>query len=93
MAVDPGSLPSGGASPGGASAASLALRGAAVLQGAVQPGRRGAWVRLQRRQGARWVLAADVRLGRGGRYAVTAPQPGTYRVLAGRDPGPSVRVG
>ena len=93
VAVDPGSLPSGGASPGGASAASLALRGAAVLQGAVQPGRRGAWVRLQRRQGARWVLAADVRLGRGGRYAVTAPQPGTYRVLAGRDPGPSVRVG
>ena len=58
-----------------------------------QPGRRGAWVRLQRREGARWVLAADVRLGRGGRYAVTAPQPGTYRVLAGRAAGPSVRVG
>ena len=71
----------------------MGLRGAVVVEGAVQPGRRGSWARLQRREGTRWVLAADVRLGGGGRYAVTAPQPGTYRVLAGRTAGPSVRVG
>ncbi len=93
VVVDPGSVPSGGISTGGAGAAAVGLRGAVVVEGAVQPGRRGSWARLQRREGTRWVLAADVRLGGGGRYAVTAPQPGTYRVLAGRTTGPSVRVG
>jgi stage II sporulation protein D len=92
VVVDPGSAVSGGTAPGAARAAAVGLR-AAVLHGAVLPGRRGAWVRLQRRAGARWVLAADVRLGRGGTYAVTAPQPGTYRVLAANAAGPTVRVG
>jgi len=78
---------------GGATASAATLAPAGVLRGRVQPGRRGATLTVQRRDGGHWVTAATTTLGAGGRYAVAAPSRGIYRVLAAGGVGPAVRVG
>jgi hypothetical protein len=49
-------------------------------------------VRVERRQGGRWVAAAGAKVGRHGRYSVALPGPGVYRVVYGTAVGPDVRV-
>jgi hypothetical protein len=39
------------------------------------------------------VKATDARVLRGGRYSVSVPGPGVYRVVYGKAVGPDVRVG
>jgi stage II sporulation protein D len=80
--------PTGGVSPVARAAAADASR----LEGTIAPARVGRWVRVERREGTRWVAAADARVLRGGRYSVAVPGPGVYRVVYGQAVGPSVRV-
>jgi hypothetical protein len=49
-------------------------------------------VRVQRKAGSRWVLAAVTVAGRGGVYRTTVPEPGLYRVVAHGAIGPIVRI-
>jgi hypothetical protein len=65
---------------------------AARLEGTIAPARAGRWLHVERRQGTRWVSAADAQVGRGGRYSVAVPGPGLYRVAYGRAVGPTVRI-
>jgi stage II sporulation protein D len=81
---------SGGTAP--VAPAGSARAGRTVLAGTIAPGRRGAWLRVQRRVGGHWVTYAWDTLERGGRYAVRIAGPGTYRVLYRGAPGPSVTV-
>jgi hypothetical protein len=62
------------------------------VEGTIAPARAGRWLRVERRQGSRWVTAVDARVGRGGRYSVAVPGPGLYRVVYGTATGPDVRV-
>jgi stage II sporulation protein D len=78
----------GGVSPVARAAAAHASR----LEGTIAPARVGRWVRVERREGTRWVAATDSRVLRGGRYSVAVPGPGVYRVVYGQAVGPSVRV-
>jgi hypothetical protein len=78
----------GGISPAARAAAAHATR----IEGTIAPARTGRWVHVERRQGTRWVPAADAQVLRGGRYSVAVPGPGVYRVVYGRAVGPSVRV-
>jgi stage II sporulation protein D len=87
-ATPPAGDPSGGVAP---SARAAALGGPRV-EGTIAPARAGRWVRVERRRGARWVTAADAKVGRGGRYSVAVPGPGRYRVVYGTATGPDVRV-
>jgi stage II sporulation protein D len=87
----PGDPSTGGASPDGLRA-SAARATVPRVAGTVTPARRGAWLRLQRRDGRDWRTVAETRLGASGRYAITAPARGTYRVVVGGDAGPSVGV-
>jgi stage II sporulation protein D len=80
--------PTGGVSPVARAAAAHATR----VQGTIAPARTGRWLHVERRQGTRWVTAADAQVLRGGRYSVTVPGPGVYRVVYGQAVGPSVRV-
>jgi SpoIID/LytB domain protein len=80
--------PTGGVSPVARAAAADASR----LEGTIAPARVGRWVRVERREGTRWVAAADARVLRGGRYSVAVPGAGVYRVVYGQAVGPSVRV-
>jgi stage II sporulation protein D len=80
--------PTGGVAPSARAAAAHATR----LEGTIAPARAGRWVRVERRQGTRWVVAADATVLRGGRYSVAVPGPGVYRVVYGQAVGPSVRV-
>jgi stage II sporulation protein D len=81
---------SGGTAP--APPAGSARAGRTLLTGAITPGRRGAWLRVQRRVGGRWVTYAWDTLGHNGRYAVRLAAPGTYRVLYRGSAGPAIRV-
>jgi stage II sporulation protein D len=81
--------PTGGAQPTVRAASARAPR----LQGTIAPAKRGAWLRVERRVGTRWVTAVDAKVGRGGRYSVALPRPGTYRVVYRAAVGPDVRVG
>jgi SpoIID/LytB domain protein len=64
-----------------------------VLSGQIAPAKPGARVRVERRDGKRWVLAVDAPLAADGRYAVAVPGAGVYRVLYAKDvTGPAVRV-
>jgi stage II sporulation protein D len=80
--------PTGGVSPVARAAAARAAR----LEGTIAPARTGRWLRVERRQGTRWVTATDAKVLRGGRYSVAVPSPGVYRVVYGQAVGPSVRV-
>ena len=51
-----------------------------VLSGRIRPASGGAWARVERLEGSRWSLYADVLLERGGRYSATVPGSGRYRV-------------
>jgi stage II sporulation protein D len=84
----PAGDPTGGVAP---SARAAALRNPRV-EGTIAPARAGRWIRVERRQGGRWVTAADAKVGRGGRYSVAVPGPGLYRVVYGAATGPDVRV-
>jgi stage II sporulation protein D len=81
---------SGGTSPAARAAAADA---GGVLAGRIVPVRRAAEVRVQRRVGRSWKLAAVTLAGRGGVYRTTVPGPGVYRVVARGVVGPAVRVG
>jgi stage II sporulation protein D len=81
---------SGGTAP--SAPAGSARAGRMALAGTITPGKRGAWLRVQRRAGHHWATYAWATLERGGSYAVTLGGPGTYRVLYRGAPGPSVRV-
>jgi stage II sporulation protein D len=80
--------PTGGVAPSARAAAVSAAR----IKGAIAPARAGRSLRVERRQGRRWVLAVRARVGRGGRYSVAVPGPGVYRVVYGAAAGPDVRV-
>jgi stage II sporulation protein D len=80
--------PTGGVSP----IARAAAAHASTIEGTIAPARAGRWVRVERREGTRWVAAADTKVLRGGRYSVPVPGPGVYRVVYGQAVGPSVRV-
>jgi len=83
------STPGGGVAPR-ALRSSTAPR--AELRGRVSPRPAGGWVHVQRRVGDSWVGVVDAQVGAGGRYAARVAQPGVYRVVAGEDVGPAVRV-
>jgi stage II sporulation protein D len=91
----PGGLP-GGPAEGGAGGdgvrAAAVRETVGVVSGIISPARAGAWARLQRRSGDRWATVAQAHLGRSGRFTITAPGRGEYRVAIGADAGPGVRV-
>lgn len=62
------------------------------VSGRITPSTRGKQVRLQQRQGRRWVTVTKSRIRKGGSYRLTAPKPGRYRVVYGSAPGPTLRV-
>lgn len=70
--------------------AQTSRRHAGLIHGTIWPARRGAWASVQRREGARWVHAVDVQLGRRGSYSTTLPGPGSYRVRLDGEAGPVV---
>jgi stage II sporulation protein D len=64
-----------------------------VLAGSVRPGAQGNRVTIQvRGPGGGWRKTETVRLGKGGRFAVTVPRPGVYRTVYQGLDGPSVAV-
>jgi stage II sporulation protein D len=82
----------GGVSARAASARAAGVR-APMLSGTIAPAKPGARIRVERRAGARWVLAVDAQLDAKGRYAVAVGSKGVYRVrYAGTVTGPAVRV-
>jgi hypothetical protein len=64
-----------------------------VLRGTVIGPARGTLLHVQVQRGGAWTEVARTRIGRGGRYAWTADQRGTYRVVHQNAAGPAVRVG
>jgi hypothetical protein len=60
--------------------------------GSFDPAPRSQRLALERRSGRGWRRVGSARTGRGGRYRVRVPGPGTYRVRAGTVAGPAVRV-
>jgi stage II sporulation protein D len=64
----------------------------AQLRGRVSPRPSDGWVHVQRRSGGAWVSVVDAKVGKGGRYAARVARTGSYRVVAGEDAGPTVRV-
>ena len=84
-------LPTGGATPQFARAAVLGP-GIATLGGRVDPVRPGAFVTVQRYDGAGWVTLFDVPVHAGGRYAARLRAGGLHRVLYDGSAGPSVLV-
>jgi stage II sporulation protein D len=87
--------PSGGSSTGGSAntdgsgGASAARLSPLYAVGTISPAQRGAWVSVQAQRGGTWQPAVDAQVGRGGRYSVRLPGPGTYRVVYGGDAGPT----
>lgn len=86
----PSSGGSGGASGPGGATANTSRVAPLVISGQITPGQRGRWATVERRDGATWVRAVDVLLGRGGRYRTTLPARGVYRVRYGDMTGPAV---
>jgi stage II sporulation protein D len=82
-------MPGGGVAP---RALASAVRPRAQLSGRVSPRPADGWIRVQRREGDAWVEVVQAQVGKGGRYAARVSRAGTYRVVSGEDPGPSVRV-
>jgi stage II sporulation protein D len=76
-----------------AAAAGVGSRGfARDVTGRIVPSRRGSRVRLERGAGGGWKRIARSRIRRHGAYRFTVGRPGVYRVVAGGDAGPAVRV-
>ena len=68
------------------------LKPRAELRGRVSPRPADGWVRVQRRMGDAWVDVVSAQVGKGGRYAARVALTGSYRVVSGKDPGPTVVV-
>jgi SpoIID/LytB domain protein len=79
--------PSGGTPPEGTAAAAPS---AGVVEGVVSAAGPGQWVRLQRLTETDWVTVAWTTVGRHGRYRITVPSAGHYRVLWHGLDGPTV---
>jgi stage II sporulation protein D len=91
----PAPVPGGETTTGGGIAPRALTSGAkprAELRGTVSPRPADGWVRVQIRAGATWVDVVQAQVGKGGRYAARVGRAGSYRVLSGEDPGPTVRV-
>ena len=63
------------------------------VAGRVLPARAGARVTVQRRVGGSWVSEGTTPVGAGGRYSLSVPRRGSYRVRFRSESGPTVRVG
>jgi stage II sporulation protein D len=64
-----------------------------VIEGTIDPARRGAAVRLQRHDGEGWRSVGTTRVGSGGSYQVVVRERGRYRVAYGDSvAGPAVRI-
>src|SRR4051812_9697620 len=87
-AADAAGSPQGGTTPSARAAAATG----GVLAGRIVPIRRGAEVRVQRRVGGSWKLAAVTVAGHGGVYRATVPGPGVYRAVVAGAIGPVVRI-
>ncbi len=87
---DPGQTTTGGGIAPRALITSLKPR--AELRGRVSPRPADGWVQVQRRTGDAWVDVVSAQVGKGGRYAARVALGGSYRVVSGDDPGPTVRV-
>jgi stage II sporulation protein D len=79
--------PSGGTPPEGSAAAAAS---AGMMEGDVSAATAGNWVRLQRLVGDHWVTMAWTTVGRHGRYRITVPSAGHYRILWHGLDGPTV---
>jgi stage II sporulation protein D len=80
------------AATAGAAAGAGLHAGAHDIVGSVTPGRGGDRIVVERRTSDGWKRAAEGRLRRSGKYRVAVADAGVYRVIAGGDPGPRVRV-
>jgi stage II sporulation protein D len=89
-APDPGQTTTGGGIAPRALVSTLKAR--AELRGRVSPKPADGWVKVQRRMGDAWVDVVSAQVGRGGRYAARVALAGSYRVVSGEDPGPTVAV-
>ena len=87
---DPGQTTTGGGIAPRALVSSLKAR--AELRGRVSPKPADGWVKVQRRMGDAWVDVVSAQVGKGGRYAARVALAGSYRVVSGDDPGPTVAV-
>jgi stage II sporulation protein D len=87
---DPGQTTTGGGIAPRALVSSLKAR--AELRGRVSPKPADGWVKVQRRMGDAWVDVVSAQVGKGGRYAARVALAGSYRVVSGEDPGPTVSV-
>ena len=87
---DPGQTTTGGGIAPRALVSSLKPR--AELRGRVSPKPADGWVKVQRRMGDAWVDVVSAQVGKGGRYAARVALAGSYRVVSGEDPGPTVAV-
>ncbi|HEU4976042.1 MAG TPA: SpoIID/LytB domain-containing protein [Baekduia sp.] len=76
----------------GGQAAVAARRPPSVLRGRVDRARRGAHLRVQRRDGRRWRTVGRTRVRRAGRYRAALPSPGRYRIAWHGLHGPAVDV-
>ncbi len=80
------------------STASAAVAGAGLrarmrdIVGSVAPGRAGDKIVVERRMLTSWERVATGRLRRSGKFRVALDEKGFYRVIAGGDAGPTVRV-
>jgi stage II sporulation protein D len=63
-----------------------------LLTGRVFPVAAKAQATLEQQSGRSWKTVAQFKLGSGGKYSLTAPAAGTYRVVYGGLAGPSVGV-
>ena len=62
------------------------------IVGSVAPGRAGDKIVVERRMLTSWERVATGRLRRSGKFRVALDEKGFYRVIAGGDAGPTVRV-
>jgi stage II sporulation protein D len=62
------------------------------IVGTVTPGPVGQKIVVRRLTLTGWERVAQGRLRRSGEFRIAVPKPGVYQVVAGGDPGPSVRV-
>jgi len=62
------------------------------IVGSVTPGHAGDKVAIERWMLTRWERVATTRLRRSGKFRVALEDKGLYRVITGRDVGPTVHV-
>jgi stage II sporulation protein D len=89
-------IASGISAPSASSVASQTLgapHASELLTGRVFPAAAKAAATLEQLSGRAWKSVEQVKLGTGGKYSVTAPGSGSYRVVYGGLNGPSVTVG